>query len=293
MDDTIALLNSAINKNIGISLIKKAENYVIIGDDSDLQNAFLNIGINASHAMKGGGKCIFKTRDFYRDSAYCNASPFDLEEGEYIEIEIQDTGCGMPLEVVSRIFEPFYTTKEKGEGTGLGLAAVYGTIEEHKGAVLVYSEIGVGTVFQIYLPYISEIKSKEVKNVEIIHGKGKILLVDDEEIVRVTGKYMLEELGYEVFLAQNAEEAIEFYKRWHSDITLVIMDMIMPGLSGRDAFYEMKKIDEQCNVILSSGFSKSEKMDPVMEDGLKGFIQKPYRDFELSQKINSVLHNGP
>ncbi|MCP4157566.1 MAG: AAA family ATPase [bacterium] len=289
IDDTATLLNRTIDKKIQLKVKKGAQNDSVVGDNSGLQNALLNISINASHAMPGGGEIQIETKNIHLNKTYCEVHPFEIEPGEYIEIDIRDTGCGIPLEDLKKIFEPFYTTKEQGKGTGLGLAAVYGTVQDHRGAVNVYSEVGEGTSFRVLLPC-SQVKTVATQgDEEVMPGSGQILLVDDEEIIRVTGKRMLEEMGYRVLLAQNGREAVEIFQKRHTKIDLVLMDMIMPDKNGREAFSEMRVIDKRCKVVISSGFTKNENLDELREAGLAGFIHKPYRDYELSKLLAKLL----
>jgi CheY-like chemotaxis protein len=202
---------------------------------------------------------------------------------------MRDLGCGIPLDNIQHIFEPFYTTKEQGKGTGLGLAAVYGTIQEHHGTISVYSEVGVGTSFHISLPCAEKDTDALEVDVKIVAGTGLILLVDDEEFIRIVGKHMLEEMGYKVMLAENGLEAFEIFQKHYAEIDVVVMDLIMPEMDGREAFEKIREIDENCKVIISSGFAKNENLKDLIEKGLAGFIRKPYRDFELSQIIAKAL----
>lgn len=289
IEDAIAILNRTIDKKVRISHKKNAKNSMVVGDSSGLQNALMNLGINASHAMPNGGEIYLETSNILLNKTYCDASPFKIEPGEYIEITIRDTGCGIPLENIRKIFEPFYTTKGPGEGTGLGLAAVYGTIKDHHGAINVYSEVGTGTAFHIYLPCSEGSIEEEQIKTEVLSGTGKILLVDDEEIIRITGKQMLEEMGYTVLLAENGREAVDLFLKLYSEIDLVIMDMIMPEMNGREAFSKLKEIDKNCKVAFSSGFPKYDSLTELRESGLVGFIQKPYRDYELSGLLAEAL----
>ena len=276
-----------IDKKIRISARKDAENNMVIGDNSELQNALMNIMINASHVMPDGGEIKIETKNIKLKKAYCDANPFEIKPGEYIEIEIRDTGCGIPLENLQKIFEPFYTTK--GMGTGLGLAAVYGTVQDHHGAINVYSKVGTGTSFHILLPCSEKMVNYQQTDKGILAGSGQILLVDDEEAIRITGEIMLKEMGYQVLLAENGREAVEIFKNQHAEIDLVIMDMIMPEMNGGEAFFKMREIDKNCKVVISTGFANSESLDELRKSGLAGFIRKPYRDFELRQFLAKVL----
>ncbi len=291
INDLVTIFKSTIDKKIKILFEKKAKNHNVIGDSSELLNALMNIGINASHAMPDGGTLQISTKNIKLNKIYCSASPFDIEPGNYIEIILHDTGIGIPLDNFKKIFEPFYTTKIQGKGTGLGLAAVYGAVKSHNGAINVYSEINMGTSFNILIPCSTENGYQIERNQEVISGTGLIILVDDEEIIRITGEHMLKEMGYEVLLAENGKKAIDIFQKRYKEIDLVLMDMIMPEMNGSETFLKMKKIDKNCKVIISSGFTKNEDLNEMRKSGLEGFISKPFNDYELSHLIAKVLND--
>lgn len=292
-DDVYAIFNRTIDKKITINMVKNAENSSVIGDGSTLQNVIMNLGINAVHAMLDGGDLLIETRNIYLNKLYCSSSSFDLEPGNYIEIEVRDTGEGIPRENIDSIFDPFFTTKEQGKGTGLGLSMVYGTVCDHHGAITLYSEVGEGTVFYIYLPctkMVNNSPQKVIANEEMeAKGSGTILLVDDEEIIRITSKKMLEDMGYDLLVAKNGLEATEIFKESHHKIDLVLMDMIMPKMGGYDAFLKMKEISPDCKIIIASGFSKDDSLYNLRKRGLSGFIRKPYKTEALSTLLNDLL----
>jgi len=290
IDSTIEIFNRTIDKKIKIKVNKSAHNTIIFGNKSALQNALLNLGINASHAMKNGGDLTFNTKNIFLTEKYCSVSPFDIKEGNYLQIEIRDTGCGISQENIKKIFDPFFTTKEEGKGTGLGLSSVYGTVKNHFGAITVYSEVGNGTSFHILIP-LSQTEIKiENDNEDTYSGSGTILLVDDEEIIRITSKDMLEEMGFKVILAENGLEAVNIFKDKFSEIDLVIMDMIMPEMKGSEAFFKMKEIDNNCKIIITSGFTKDENIGNLRNNGLAGFIQKPFNIFDLSNSFKKLFN---
>ncbi|MGL1890656.1 MAG: response regulator [Spirochaetaceae bacterium] len=291
IDETTEILKSTIDKKINIIVENRSDRSNIIGDSSALQNAILNLCINSSHALPNGGDIRITTNNITLDQNYCKTSSFDIEPGEYCEIEINDNGTGIPLEYLDKIYEPFFTTKEQGKGSGLGLSAVYGTVQDHRGAITVVTEIDLGTSFHIMIPC-SHYNIEPIKKPEIIFtGKGTILLVDDEELIRITCKEMLKELGYDVILAENGQIAIDIFQRQYAKIDLVIMDMIMPEVNGREAFYKMKEIDTSCNVIISSGFTKNEHISELKKSGVLGFLSKPFKNYELSQLLVEVMNN--
>lgn len=262
----------------------------IVGDSSLLQNSLLNLCINASHAMPEGGLLKISTHEVDIDDFFCQSSSFALEPGKYIELEVRDSGCGIPREKLARIFEPFFTTKEAGAGTGLGLSTVYGTVQQHKGAIDVYSEVGEGTVFKMLLPLSFRGGDLAKDAIEVPYGTGCILVVDDEDIMRFTAKEILEKYGYTVILAENGKEAVEQFCKNESMIDLVLLDMIMPVMNGRDCFKQLKRIDPQVKVVLSSGFLREEDFQEMMQDGLSGFIRKPYLTSALCCTIHDTLN---
>ncbi len=282
------LLENSLDRRISLNLNLTAEKSTIVGDPTQLQSAFLNMGINASHAMPEGGTVHISTSTLILDLPYCQASPFDLQPGEYIEIEVRDTGLGIAPENLKRIFDPFFTTKEQGHGTGLGLAAVYGTIQQHHGAITAYSEQEEGTTFQLLLPISDQDEAVQPAIQLTQKGSGRILVVDDEEVMRITAKAILEELGYEVLLAENGREALKIYTDNPGHIDLVILDMVMPLMNGRDCFAALKRHDPEVRVILSSGFTREESLQEMKAQGLRGFIRKPY----LSNSFSQIIHES-
>ncbi|MBN2704586.1 MAG: PAS domain S-box protein [Pontiellaceae bacterium] len=288
--DAVELFESTVDKRIRISLDLPDEEIPVMGDPSQLQNAFMNILINASHAMPEGGGIYVSAEYRDLDSGYCKATAMEIVPGPFIEIEIRDTGCGIPKENMKRIFEPFYTTKESGKGTGLGLASVLGTIRQHGGVVNVYSEPGTGTSFHILLPVAEKGEKKAVESPkQIIRGSGTILLVDDENNVRSTAQAMLENLGYRVLIAENGRQGLDLFRQKSNTIDLVILDMIMPEMNGKDCFLAMKEIQSDVRVILSSGFSRDDEVAAMKSAGLRGFIQKPFRLAQLAQTVQDAL----
>jgi len=290
IDETISILKRTIDKKIELVVNKEAVEYKVIGDSLELENSFLNLGINASHAMPDGGVLSFITKNIDIDEHYCNSSTFEIKAGTYISVEIIDTGKGIKAENIGKIFDPFYTTKEQGKGTGLGLSAVYGTIQDHNGEIRVFSEVEKGTRFEILLPITKERVKRKTKDNRIIKGAGKILFVDDEEIIRNTGKIIIEEMGYKVMVAKDGKEALKLYKAHFNEIDLVITDMIMPKMNGRELFSEIRKINEFCKIALASGYSENKDLNVIAEDNLSAYIKKPFKSSKLSKVIYDLLN---
>ena len=213
-----------------------------------------------------------------------------MNPGKFAKITITDTGAGMEPEVVERIFDPFFTTKEIGRGTGLGLASAYGIIYNHGGFIDVSSEKNKGSTFYLNLPATEKkvILEKEFDE-KIFEGEETLLLVDDEEMILDVGRDMLEILGYKVLLASSGKEALAVYEENRSRIDMVILDMIMPGMDGREIYQRLKEINPESKVLLSSGYSINGQATEIIEMGCDGFIQKPYNMGALSAKIREIL----
>lgn len=289
LSDTIEILHHTIDKRVSITEDYHIKSAWIKGDGALLQNVFLNLGINAGHAMPDGGQLIFSIDTVELDSTYCSLSAFKITPGTYIEITARDTGHGIAPEIISRIFEPFFTTQEQGKGTGLGLSSVYGTIRDHHGAITVYSEVDKGTVFNVYLPISS--KHDECQHFEKLlpQGIGTILLIDDEEMVQTVTSTLLSKLGYTVLIAGNGKCGIEMFLEHQKEIRLVILDIIMPIMGGRETFEKLHELSPSLPVIISSGFSTSKDLEALHQMGVSGFLRKPFHRTELAEMISKLL----
>ena len=224
------------------------------------------------------------------DEDYCRLH-VEATPGEYVLLEVSDTGHGMDKETVEHIFEPFFTTKEMGRGTGLGLAMVYGIVKQHNGHITVYSEVGKGTTFRVYLPAIEGEVETDVETTGIMpaFGTETVLLVDDEEFVRELGARILTKHGYTVLQAVNGREALDLFKKERSRISLVILDLIMPEMGGTECLKELLKIDPQVKVLVASGYSADASVKETIQMGAKGFVTKPFRVKELLRDVRRVL----
>jgi PAS domain S-box-containing protein len=292
LQETMDILKNSLDKRIRIDMDFKAENDTIIGDFSQLQSIFLNLGINASHAMPRGGILAFSTKNRFLDDDFCRTSSFNLHPGHYIQIQVKDSGMGIPPEILPKIFDPFFTTKEKGKGTGLGLSVAYGTISEHNGMISVRSRENKGSRFRILLPLTDSSGEKPLFSEVIKTGSGTVLLVDDEEIIQLTAKALLKSFGFKVLVAENGKDALSVLKKEKRVIDLVILDMNMPVMNGYDCYYEIRKMSKDLPVILSSGFPQQEVLGSMKKDGLQGFLQKPFNKMELNELVTSLTSKG-
>jgi signal transduction histidine kinase/CheY-like chemotaxis protein len=260
-------------------------------DRGQIDQALLNLYVNAGQAMPEGGDLYLETENVVLDHNY--VKPYRVDPGRYVKITVVDTGVGIDKVNQKRIFEPFFTTKEMGRGTGLGLASVYGIIKSHGGYINVYSEKNQGTTFTIYLPASEKVVPGEKEStISIMKGTGTILLIDDEDMIIDIGEELLKELGYTVLIARSGAEAIAVYKHNHKTINLVIMDMIMPGMGGGEAFDRLKEINPGAKVLLSSGYSINGQATKILQRGCDGFIQKPFNMEQLSEKIHHIIGKG-
>lgn len=289
INEAIVLLENSVDPRIIIQTDLKAAESTVTGNRSQLQNVFINLGINGSQAMPDGGTLFISSSLEQLDAHYCNYSSFNIHPGNYLALEIQDTGIGIAPEHMGKIFEPFFTTKEQGQGTGLGLASVYGTIQQYGGAITVSSEATTGTTFNVLLPLVDAEPTKEIIPQTLQRGSARILVVDDEEMMRRTAKAILEKLGYEVRVARDGQEGLQIYLQENSAFDLVLLDMVMPVMNGRDCFEAMREHNPNVLVVLSSGLVEEEDLKEMKQHGLVGFVRKPYLSSTLSQTIHEAL----
>lgn len=261
-------------------------------DHGQIEQVLLNLYVNAWQAMPGGGNLYLETKNVFVEESHFK--PYVTMNGHYVKISVTDTGVGMDEKTKERIFEPFFTTREMGRGTGLGLASVYGIIKNHNGFINVYSEKGQGTTFNIYLPASSKKnthdKDKDVDRDNLIpKGAETILLVDDEPMILTVGSELLKTLGYTILTAQDGSSAIDLYKNSQDNIDLVILDMVMPEMSGGEIFDELKKINPQVKVLLSSGYSLNGQASRIIKRGCVGFIQKPFTIRDIASQLRKII----
>jgi len=290
LDEMLHMLQVSISKKAILRFNKHQHLPTVEADATQLRQIVMNLVINASEAIgeKSGVISIF-TGCMECDQNYLRNVWLDesLSTGMYVYMEISDSGCGMDRETLNKIFDPFFTTKFTGRG--LGMAAVLGIVRGHKGAIKIYSEPGKGTTFKILLP--ASDKPNELFNIENGQndwkGSGTVLLVDDEETVRSIGAVMLKELGFSVITANDGREALEIYKTT-PDISFVILDLTMPSMDGEQCFRELRQLEPDVKVIISSGYSEQEVVHKFSGKGLAGFVQKPYKLSVLKEAIRTI-----
>lgn len=285
------LLSRTIPKMISIDIQLDEDLNTINADPVQIEQILLNLAVNAKHAIpEQGGRIIIETRNVILDETYCRTQA-EMQPGEYVLLSVSDTGHGMDKYILEHLFEPFFTTKDVGEGTGLGLAMVYGIVQGHKGHIDCISEPGLGTTFNIYFPVIeSEVKS-DSESIEIMPTSGSetILLVDDEQLVRDFGKDVLSQSGYKVITAANGGDALDIYRERRIEISLVILDLAMPMMGGKECLAKLIEIDPEVKVIISSGYSAEAARSELALGGAKGFVGKPYNLNEMLQTVREVL----
>jgi len=258
-------------------------------DRGQLEQVLLNLYINAWQAMPEGGDLSLATQNVTLGEL--EVKPYGRQPGRYVKISVTDTGMGMDEKTKERIFEPFFTTKKPGQGTGMGLASVYGIIENHGGFITVESELGKGTRFDTYLPASDKViaSGETIAEKKILTGRETILVVDDEEINATVMKEILESLGYRVLVAGSGQEAVAVYMEKGKDVDLVLLDMIMPGMGGSRTFDGLRSINPGVKVILSSGYSADGEARQILDRGCNGFIQKPFRIANIAGMIREVI----
>jgi len=257
-------------------------------DPGQIEQVLLNLYVNAWQAMPGGGSIAVETDNVELDHNEVKA--FSAKPGKFVKFSVIDTGVGMDKTTLERIFDPFFTTKGMGRGTGLGLASAYGIIKNHGGIINVHSKELEGATFTIYLP----VSDKEVVNEKsmdetVVEGSETVLLVDDEEMILDVGEQLLLKLGYQVLPAKSGKEAVELYEQYQKNISIVILDMIMPHMGGGETYDKLKDINPGVKTLLSSGYSIEGEASEIIHRGCNGFIQKPFNLNHLSRKIREII----
>lgn len=257
-------------------------------DAGQLEQVFLNLFVNAWQAMPDGGDLILETKNVTLSPSFANSH--SLDPGDHARITVSDNGPGIVEGIQDKIFDPFFTTKEVGQGSGLGLSSSYGIIKNHNGALSVESAPGKGATFTILLPVSTKSINETIDETgEIEQGAETILVIDDDAMITAVVGRMLTELGYDVITANSGQEGVDLYEKRKNNVNLVILDMIMPDMSGAQAFAKLREINPTLKVILASGYSLDDKAREIMNAGCDGFMQKPFDMKKLSNAVRSVL----
>jgi CheY-like chemotaxis protein len=280
IEDALAILARSIDKRVAIRRQFAAPAPMVRGDPAELESAILNLGINARDAMPQGGLLEISTSVCDLDRAACDASTFSVAPGAYVEIRVRDSGTGISQAIQPRIFEPFFTTKAQGMGTGLGLAAVYGAITEHGGAITVTSEVGKGTEFQILLPLLqgdaARVQATPQQPLDV-SVRGTVLVIDDEAVIRQIAELTLRDMGYDVLTAEDGVVGVSLLEAHRDSIRVVLLDVNMPRMDGRECLKRLREIDPNLRIIVFSGFTEEAvEPDSVAQGGFV-FLKKPFR----------------
>jgi CheY-like chemotaxis protein len=285
--EVIGLLKRTIDKAIAIEPYLADDLATVEGNAGQIQQMLLNLCLNARDAMPQGGQLIIETQNVTLSEEKARTE-LNLEAGQYVLLSVTDTGIGMDAETQQHLFEPFFTTKDQGRG--LGLAMAFGIVRGHGGAIHVYSEPGQGSTFKVYLPVASRpTEDTALEEVEVAGGTETVLVVDDEEPVRALLRRILEEGGYTVLLTTDGFEAVELYTRLSTKIDLVVLDIIMPQMSGWETYERLREINPEVKVLLSSGYSENGQAQDILAAGARGFLQKPYDLRAVLRKVREVL----
>ena len=287
--ETKGLLEKLVGEHIDMQIALAPSVRAIRADPSQIEQVFMNLCVNARDAMPKGGTLKIETADAELDEEYCRQHVY-ARLGSYVQMSVSDTGVGMDAQTKERIFEPFFTTKEVGKGTGLGLATALGVVNQHGGSIRVESELGQGTTFYVYMPVVKAEADTQAKLSEspVTGGTETILVADDHEGIRDTTRELLEKLGYRVLLARDGIDAVEKFEAHSNEIALVLLDVIMPRLTGPDAYAQMSQRKSDIPVIFTSGHTDHASLDPLLSQGAL-LLQKPYGPRALAQKIRELL----
>ena len=290
----LKILGKMVGEDIVITTYLSEESCIVEADPGQIEQIIMNLIVNAKDAMPNGGEIIIETARINLDKHYVNKH-IEVKPGQYVLMAISDTGEGMDEDVLSKIFDPFFTTKEQGKGTGLGLATVYGIVKQHDGYIYAYSEKNRGTTFKIYLPASKkteeETESKSTART-LLQGNETILIVDDNASIRQLIVETLKPLGYNCLQAASGKDAMDVLRKYKGEVHLLITDVVMPGMSGRELAETIREERPEMKVIFMSGYTENIiAHHGVLEQGIN-YISKPITPVTLTQKIRSVLREN-
>ncbi len=290
INNVIRMLCRIIGEDIDVDVQTRAGEPVIFADLSQIEQVLLNLAVNARDAMPGGGSLMIETDNVELDDDLCRRNLW-AKAGRFVRLAVSDTGTGMDQEILKRVFEPFFTTKDSGKGTGLGLSVVYGVVQQHDGLINVHSEPGRGTRFEVYFPLHGEATEKEPdeESLPARGGKETILVAEDEESLQNLTRKILSKLGYRVLMARDGAEALEIIETGGAEIDLLILDMVMPRMSGREVYLRLRAAGSDIPVIFMTGYS-ADMVDTVFVETVGApFLRKPYDINQLGNHVRSAL----
>ncbi|MFW5785490.1 MAG: ATP-binding protein, partial [Chitinispirillaceae bacterium] len=292
--EVITLLSRSVNKSISLLHVLDSRNPKVWGSASHLQNAILNLALNARDAMTEGGVLTIETSDVYVDETFCSVQNIRLETGNYACVAVTDTGTGIDPEVRDKIFEPFFTTKAEGKGTGMGLAAVYGTIESHEGTILVQSEPGRGSTFRLLLP----VTTRKDNEVELTDELGEtadgehVLIIEEEPDIAEMFSVILRSLNYRTTVAEK-DKAVDLYSEIWRQVDLVLMNEQLSSENKYQLYRSLKVFNSNLTaVISSSGISSTKQIEAALNEGISGLLQKPFTRKDIHRKIQECLRKN-
>jgi CheY-like chemotaxis protein len=291
ISEIMQIAKETFPRSIEIRTDTQKDIWIISGDATQLHQVIMNMCVNARDAMPEGGILSISAENIFIDEHYARMN-IDAKVGQYVVITVSDTGTGIPPEILDRIFDPFFTTKQPGKGTGLGLSTSLAIVKSHSGFITVYSEVGKGTVFKVYLPVVktTEAQKADEQQLELLAGhEESILVVDDEAMVREITSSILESHGYRVLTANDGAEAIKVYKQNREKIKVVLMDMMMPVMDGQACIRALRKVNPDIKIIAVSGLAEKEKLANVAVTHVKAFLPKPYVAKRLLKTIHEVI----
>jgi two-component system cell cycle sensor histidine kinase/response regulator CckA len=291
MKEVASILESTLPKSIDVGVSISEDLLPVVGDANQLHQVLMNLCINARDAMPDGGSLTIGGENTYIDENYARMQ-LEAKPGQYVVISVADTGVGIPADVLGRIFEPFFTTKELGKGTGLGLPSIRAIVKGHDGFINVYSEVGKGTEFRIYIPAATTPEAKSVDGgqpaVPVGHGE-LILVVDDELPILEVARKTLEENGYKVLIASDGAEGLAQYAEHRKEVDAVLIDMVMPYLDGAATIRALRKLNPDVKIIASSGLAANDKLFEDADVGVRTFLSKPYSAEKLLRALSEIL----
>jgi PAS domain S-box-containing protein len=289
--EVVKIVKQTFPRSIEVCMDVAPDLWTVYGDSTQLHQVVMNLCVNARDAMPDGGSLTISAENLLIDENYARMN-LEAKVGPYTVITVADTGVGIPKEIVERIFEPFFTTKELGKGTGLGLSTVIGIVKSHGGFVNVYSEVGRGTQFKVYLPAAQGIEIELTSQLEPLAGKGElILVVDDEPAIQEITRASLETYNYKTLVASDGIEAIALYAQNRNKISAVLMDMMLPSLDGLTAIRTLQKINPAVKIVATSGLAYSSKLAEASTTNISGFLSKPYTVKELLLALQKALNS--